>query len=413
MASVAVDRRTGNIIVRAYGGKRSGRVYKPSVTLPATATDEEIASACDKMDMKAGRAKRIGHALTVGGLVDYYIGEVCPKRGYSPTTIVSYRSNVRCYVHPTIGGIDYEQAEAGMFAELYELMRKPKERGGFGVCQRTVKKVHSMLSGCFGALVSEKVIERNVLRDLKVERGMGAEAKSLEHDDFDRLLDHLFSSQDVGGSATLDSALVVDAYTGVRRGEIPAFLIEDWYPRLAEMRVRGSIAEAEGRLTLKDTKTGRVRFVAVADAAARRIDRHIELQAEYLAERGVEQTRKTPLFADDAGGHIRPSRLTTRFRTLKRELGLEPGVTLKSLRHTQATYLLEDGENVKLVQQRMGHASQTTTVDIYAHVMPGRDRAAADRFGALAGNRREGQRADSGQEVNETGNGRQRGDTGS
>ena len=142
-----------------------------------------------------------------------------------------------------------------------------------------------------------------------------------------------------------------------------------------------------GALVRKGTKRGRVRFVAVADEAAERIARHVEMQAGWLEAHGVRQTGKTPLFATSTGGVIAPRRFYERFAELKRELGIDPSVSLKSLRHTQATYLLEDGENVKLIQQRMGHASQSTTVDIYSHVMPGKDRAAANRFGEIAGRR--------------------------
>lgn len=38
---------------------------------------------------------------------------------------------------------------------------------------------------------------------------------------------------------------------------------------------------------------------------------------------------------------------------------------------------------VKVVSERLGHASITTTMDVYAHVLPAMDRDAADRYGAL------------------------------
>jgi integrase len=55
------------------------------------------------------------------------------------------------------------------------------------------------------------------------------------------------------------------------------------------------------------------------------------------------------------------------------------------LRHTHATILLRDGVPVKVVSERLGHASVTITLQIYAHVMPGMQAAAAARFAALIG----------------------------
>jgi integrase len=42
--------------------------------------------------------------------------------------------------------------------------------------------------------------------------------------------------------------------------------------------------------------------------------------------------------------------------------------------------MLAAGENVKVVQERLGHASITVTSDIYGHVIPGMHRETADRF---------------------------------
>ena len=56
--------------------------------------------------------------------------------------------------------------------------------------------------------------------------------------------------------------------------------------------------------------------------------------------------------------------------------GIE-GVSLHYLRHTHASLLLEAGVHPKAVQERLGHASISTTVDTYSHVLPGLQEAAA------------------------------------
>ncbi|HZK35484.1 MAG TPA: tyrosine-type recombinase/integrase, partial [Aeromicrobium sp.] len=52
------------------------------------------------------------------------------------------------------------------------------------------------------------------------------------------------------------------------------------------------------------------------------------------------------------------------------------------LRHTHATLLLELGEHPKVVQERLGHSTITTTMNIYSHVTPTMQKAAVDRFAA-------------------------------
>lgn len=50
------------------------------------------------------------------------------------------------------------------------------------------------------------------------------------------------------------------------------------------------------------------------------------------------------------------------------------------LRHTYATLLLAAGENVKVVSERLGHASAALTLDVYSHVVPDMQQGAAERM---------------------------------
>ena len=60
-----------------------------------------------------------------------------------------------------------------------------------------------------------------------------------------------------------------------------------------------------------------------------------------------------------------------------------PVIRLHDLRHTHATLLLAKGVPVMVVSERLGLASATITLQMYAHVMPGNQRQAADLFASL------------------------------
>ncbi|MDA0988600.1 MAG: site-specific integrase [Chloroflexi bacterium] len=57
-----------------------------------------------------------------------------------------------------------------------------------------------------------------------------------------------------------------------------------------------------------------------------------------------------------------------------------PHIRLHNARHTHATLLLKQGVNPKVVQERLGHACITTTLDTYSHVLPGLQQSAALNF---------------------------------
>ncbi|MCH8988587.1 MAG: tyrosine-type recombinase/integrase [Chloroflexi bacterium] len=71
-----------------------------------------------------------------------------------------------------------------------------------------------------------------------------------------------------------------------------------------------------------------------------------------------------------------PDAITRDFTDLIKASGL-PHLTVHELRHAHATLLLESGINPKVVSERLGHATIATTMDIYSHVLPGIQEAAA------------------------------------
>jgi integrase len=68
-----------------------------------------------------------------------------------------------------------------------------------------------------------------------------------------------------------------------------------------------------------------------------------------------------------------------RFEVLAERAGLR-GVTLHTLRHSVASFLLAAGTHTEVVQAHLGHSSYAITADIYNHVGPAQQRGAADRM---------------------------------
>lgn len=87
------------------------------------------------------------------------------------------------------------------------------------------------------------------------------------------------------------------------------------------------------------------------------------------------------MFTREDGHPIHPERLSKWFdkaRDNARKADAElPVITLHGLRHSHATALLRAGVPIRVVSQRLGHASVNVTLGTYGHVLPGDDEAAA------------------------------------
>lgn len=129
-------------------------------------------------------------------------------------------------------------------------------------------------------------------------------------------------------------------------------------------------------------KGGRARTLSIDPATVAALKRWRAVQnAERLAW-GEAWTDTGYLFTREDGQPLHPQTLASEFRRLVRASGV-PSIRFHDLRHTGATLALADGVPVKVVSERLGHASIQITYDVYAHVIPGMQAGAAVRIGGL------------------------------
>lgn len=81
---------------------------------------------------------------------------------------------------------------------------------------------------------------------------------------------------------------------------------------------------------------------------------------------------------------VHPHSISQTFERISRNAGL-PLIRFHDLRHTHATLLIKEGVPVKVVSERLGHATTAFTIETYQHVLPGMPADAADLFGQLIG----------------------------
>jgi len=162
--------------------------------------------------------------------------------------------------------------------------------------------------------------------------------------------------------------------TGARRAELCGLQWGDFDGSRLWFR-RSVVYTPTSGIVVKGTKTERERVVVLDADTAGILEGH---RVEEVTQLGP-LTDATYLFTSDPFGRTpwRPDYVTKRFAHLRTTLGLPP-VRLHDLRHASATYALRDGIEMAVVSKRLGHSRQSTTSDIYSHVLEGRDAAAAD-----------------------------------
>ena len=90
------------------------------------------------------------------------------------------------------------------------------------------------------------------------------------------------------------------------------------------------------------------------------------------------------VFPSAIGTPMSGGNLNRSFKTLLKRAGL-PAVRFHDLRHTCATLLLRQGVNPKFVQELLGHADISLTLNTYSHILPDMGDAAAGAMDAALG----------------------------
>ena len=88
------------------------------------------------------------------------------------------------------------------------------------------------------------------------------------------------------------------------------------------------------------------------------------------------------MFADADGQPVHPHAISQAFERIARRSG-SPVIRLHDVRHTHGTLLIKAGVPVKVVSERLGHATPSFTIDTYQHVLPGMQAEAARTFETL------------------------------
>jgi integrase len=188
--------------------------------------------------------------------------------------------------------------------------------------------------------------------------------------------------------------------SGMRQGELVALQWADVDFTAGSVVVQRSLEEINGKLRLKDTKSAKGRRRIELSRFAQ--DALHEHRKAMLAE--GKDVRTGPVFCAPEGGWLRKGNFLRRSfwpciesanqktRAAAVEAGTQPPddlpvIRFHDLRHTCATLLLLADVNVKVVSERLGHASIQLTLDTYSHEMQKAAVAKMDgTFGSRAAN---------------------------
>jgi integrase len=209
-----------------------------------------------------------------------------------------------------------------------------------GLSPRTIINHLNVLRPIFAEAVHQNILVKSPMEGVKRPRTIAVKRRPLSPEQCHALLREI----DPRYAFAVHFVLA----TGVRWGEFANLRIRDFRPLSNLIQIADSKTEAG------------IREIALDPLETLRISRHIAETNRTGAD------GDSPLFTSPDGKPLHYSNFRRRvFEPACRRAGLNE-VTFHDLRRTHATMLVAQGHDLKVIQERMGHRSITTTLDFYA-----------------------------------------------
>jgi integrase len=311
-------------------------------------------------------------AGTVSDLLDRWLEAASPR--WSPNTDREHRSVVERHLRPLLGHLPVVKVTTADVDDLYaHLLVRGRSDGG-PLAPATVARIHAVLHRVFAQAVRWEWVWLNPVSNASPPRVAPAEVAPPSARDVSRLLADVRSS-----NPSFFTYVRLAASTGARRSQLLGLR---WAELDFEHRAIGftrAFVEGPDGCVLRATKTHRSYRVSIDDATLATLVDHWRRARDRAEAVGHTLTADGFVFSDDVDGARPwlPNRVTKMFITHRRRVGIAR-CRLHDLRHFMATEMLARGIPVPTVSQRLGHARASTTLNVYAHRIPGADRAAAD-----------------------------------
>lgn len=350
--TVGYDPGTGKQLQRSISGKTQKEVSQKLKAVTAS-IDAGTYQAPNKM--------------TVGEWLDIWTAEYLGA--VKPRTVDSYKSTVKNQIKPAMGAIRLDALNAHTIQGFYNSL-------GDRLSAKTVKNTHGILHKALQQAVANGYIRFNPADACIIPRAVRKELHPLDEAQISTFL------QVIGGHR-FEALFTITLFTGMREGEVLGLTWDAVDLDKGTLHINKQLQKERGgggAYNLVPTKNSKGRCITLAPfvLALMKDVRRQQLRWRLQNARCWNNPMNL-VFTDELGGHLMPHTVYHRFKAIVEAMGC-PDVRFHDLRHSYAVAAIRAGDDVKTVQENLGHATASFTLDIYGHVTEQMKQASASRM---------------------------------
>jgi integrase len=364
--SAGYDQQTGKLIRKSIYGKNQKEV-RQKLSKVTTEIDEGLYLEPAKM--------------TLSDWMDLWYKEYTFDKKYS--TLKGYKAQINKHIRPGIGKYNLSQLNPMILQRFFNHLSEPNEKGKV-LSPKSIKNVYIILSGILEQAVENEMISKNPCKKVKLPKVYNKQITPLTDKQVKDFLE-IISTDEIYGTI-----LRVIVFTGLRLGEAMGLTWDCVDFEKGSLNINKQLQrrpQKDGGSTLTSVKSGKPRILKPAPFVMQLLKiRYTEqiMQKQrsedlWLAWSNEEEHKKALVFTNLQGGYLIPKRVYLHFKSAAVAIGA-PDARVHDLRHTYAVLSLQNGDDIKTVQENLGHASAAFTLDVYGHVSDRMKKESANRM---------------------------------
>jgi len=350
--SAGYDPGTGKQIQKSITGKTQKEVSQKLKAVTTSIDDGTYVAPCK---------------LTVGQWLDIWINEYLG--GVKPRTADLYKGVVSVRIKPKLGALKLDGLTPHAVQTYFNNLTKE------GLAPKTVKNVHGILHKALQQAIINGYIKNNPADSTILPRVSRRELKPLDENQISTFLKAI-QDHEYGDLFT------VTLFTGMREGEALGLLwdcvdLESGILTVDKQLqlIRGS----KGQYQMVPTKNSKARTITLAPSIVKVLHSVRRKQLENKMLYGSAWEDSGFVFTNELGHHLFASTVYKSFKRVMKEIG-SPETRFHDLRHSYAVASIRSGDDIKTVQDNLGHATAAFTLDVYGHVTQKMKQDSANRM---------------------------------
>lgn len=298
-----------------------------------------------------------------------YLGDVKSSTAYL------YGRNIDLYIIPHLGAVKLEAVTAPMVQRLYNDLLSPENADVKPLSPKTVRNIHGVLHKALKQAVQVGYLRTNPADACKPPRAPKKEMHPLNENQLSAFLKAIQGHP-------YEYLYKITLFTGLREGEVLGLTWDCIDLEKGTLVVKQQVQKERkkgGEYYIDSPKNSKSRVLSLAPSVVQLFRLQKIRQNTMRVQAGDKWEENNLVFTRANGGYFSSRTAYNSFKRVVEAIGA-PYVRFHDMRHSYAVAAIKSGDDIKTVQENLGHATAAFTLDVYAHVTEQMKRDSAQRM---------------------------------